>query len=199
MVSTNDEIVNEVASVEVQQQAASAVTTDAAGDMIKAVISDEDFEKAQKTFQLGKKNLLLNKYDESVNNIEEACKIYSAKFGELDPQCAEIYFFYGRALLELARVENTVLGNALNGVPEDSEPINDSRYGNPDEVAAEEKDEIAEKVMDALCSNEGNRSLSLCLFYSIKARVLLKLIRIYFSRRINNRAKWQRKEQRRES
>ena len=37
--------------------------------------SEEDFEKAQKTFQLGKKNLFLNKYDESVNNIGDACKI----------------------------------------------------------------------------------------------------------------------------
>ncbi len=60
----------------------------------------------------------------------------SAKFGEFDSQCAEIYFFYGRALLELARVENTVLGNALNGVPteEENAPINDSRYGNPETV-----------------------------------------------------------------
>lgn len=146
MVSTNDEIVNEVTSVEVQQPTTEIKT-----------ITEEEFEKAQKTFQLGKKNLLLNKYDESVNNIEEACKIYSAKYGELDPQCAEIYYFYGRALLELARVENTVLGNALSGVPEESGPINDSRYGNPDEVAAEEKDDIAEKVMDAMCTNEEER------------------------------------------
>ncbi len=53
----------------------------------------------------------------------------------MDENCAEIYFYYGRALLELARVENTVLGNALNGVPEDDSPIDDSRYGNPDDVA----------------------------------------------------------------
>lgn len=118
--------------------------------------SEEDFEKAQKTFQLGKKNLFLNKYDESVNNIGDACKVYSSKFGELDPQCAEVYFFYGRALLELARVENTVLGNALNGVPEDTGPIDDSRYGNPEDVAADEKKEISEKVIDALCEPEGN-------------------------------------------
>jgi nuclear autoantigenic sperm protein len=59
----------------------------------------------------------------------------SAKYGEMDENCAEIYFYYGRALLELARVENTVLGNALNGVPEDDSPIDDSRYGNPDDVA----------------------------------------------------------------
>ena len=90
-----------------------------------------------------------------MNNIGEACKVFSGKYGELDPQCAEVYFFYGRALLELARVENTVLGNALNGVPEDTGPIDDSRYGNPEDVAADEKKEISEKVIDALCEPEG--------------------------------------------
>jgi len=143
MVSTNDEVMSETPVVEVP------VTN----EVIKP-ISDEEFEKAQKTFQSGKKNLFLNKYDESVNNIGEACKIYSAKFGEFDSNCAELYFYYGRALLELARVENTVLGNALNGVPEDTGPINDSRYGNPEEIPAEEKKEISDKVIDALCSTE---------------------------------------------
>jgi len=114
-------------------------------------VNEEDFINAQKVFQTGKKNLFLNKYDESVNNIGDACKTYSAKFGEMSEQCGEIYYFYGRALLELARVENTVLGNALNGVPEDDSPIDDSRYGNPDDVAEEEQKDITEKVIDALC------------------------------------------------
>ncbi|CAF1021272.1 unnamed protein product [Brachionus calyciflorus] len=141
MVSTTDEVVGEVAAVDAQN---TEIRT----------ISEEEFEKAQKTYQLGKKNLFLNKYDEAVNNIGEACKIYSEKFGELDAQCADIYYFYGRSLLELARVENTVLGNALSGVPEETEPINDSRYGNPEDVNAEEKEEIAEKVIDALCGSD---------------------------------------------
>jgi hypothetical protein len=38
------------------------------------MISDEEFEKAQKMYQQGKKNLFLNKYAESVNNIGDACK-----------------------------------------------------------------------------------------------------------------------------
>merc|ERR1712127_768366 len=135
MVSTTEEVIAPVAPVEAE---------------IKTY-SEEDFTNAQKTFQTGKKNLFLNKYDETVNNIGDACKIYSSKFGEMDSQCAEVYFFYGRALLELARVENTVLGNALNGVPEDDTPINDSRYGNPDDVAEAEKEDITEKVIDALC------------------------------------------------
>jgi tetratricopeptide (TPR) repeat protein len=143
MVSTNDEVLNETPVAQM---------VPVAGEIRN--ITEEDFEKAQKTFQLGKKNLFLNKIDESVNNIGDACNIYTSKFGEFDAQCAEVYYFYGRALLELARVESTVLGNALNGVPEESGPIDDSRYGNPDDVADDEKEEISEKVIDALCNED---------------------------------------------
>lgn len=147
--TTNEEVLQQVNPVEAQlqeQHQASSETVPA---------TEDEWERAQKLFQLGKKNLFLNKYDESVNNIGDACKAFAAKYGEMDPKCAEVYFFYGRALLELARVESTVLGNALTGVPEEteSEAVNDSRYGNPDDVAVEEKNEIAEKVIDALCNN----------------------------------------------
>lgn len=146
MVSPNDEpqTATGAAAADVQIEEASEIK----------VISEEDLVKAQKSFQQGKKNLLLNKYAESVNNIEEACRVYSAKYGEFDPQCAEVYFYFGKALLELARVENNVLGNALSGVPEDTGPIDDSRYGNPDEIPEEEKEQIADKVIDAMCTNE---------------------------------------------
>ncbi|KAG9469732.1 hypothetical protein GDO78_019804 [Eleutherodactylus coqui] len=36
-------------------------------------------------------------------------------------QCADAFFYYGTALLELARMENNVLGNALEGMPEDED------------------------------------------------------------------------------
>lgn len=131
-----------------------------ANEKMENMIGEEEFEKAQKTFQQGKKHLLLNKFDEAVTNIGDACKVFSTKYGEMDQHCAEIYYFYGKALLELARVENTVLGNALNGVPEETEPINDSRYGNPEDVAAEEKKEISEKVIDAMCESEDGQAES---------------------------------------
>jgi tetratricopeptide (TPR) repeat protein len=155
------EVVDKPIEAIVETAAKVAETTDAAaaapiveGEVVieKPVeVTDEEFENAQKQFQLGKKNLFLNKYDEAVKNIGDACEVFSAKYGEMDAQCAEIYFYYGRALLELARVENTVLGNALTGVPEDNTEINDSRYGNPDDINADEKKTISEDVINALC------------------------------------------------
>jgi len=37
----------------------------------------------------------------------------SERYGDTAPECAEVFFYYGKALLELARQENEVLGNAL--------------------------------------------------------------------------------------
>jgi len=75
--------------------------------------------------------------------------------GETAPECADAYFYYGRALLEMARVESGVLGNALDGVPE-GEDMDSSQVENPDKLAEDEKEKIGEQVGEALEENFKN-------------------------------------------
>ena len=41
----------------------------------------------------------------------EACELLAQEFGDKASECAEAYFYYGKALLEAARLEAGVLGN----------------------------------------------------------------------------------------
>ncbi|CAI5637174.1 unnamed protein product [Oreochromis niloticus] len=57
----------------------------------------------------------------AVSVFQEACGMLAEKYGDTADECGEAFFFCGKSLLELARMENSVLGNALEGVPEESE------------------------------------------------------------------------------
>merc|ERR1712010_440766 len=64
----------------------------------------------------GKRDLLVHAIPDAVSNCSKACEIMVKHKGEMATECAEAYFYYGKALLELSRVESGVLGNALDGV-----------------------------------------------------------------------------------
>ena len=63
----------------------------------------------------GKRHLLCKDIPAAVSSLADACKLMASECGEKAPECGEAYYFYGKALLELARLENVVLGNALSG------------------------------------------------------------------------------------
>ncbi|KAL1439423.1 hypothetical protein MTO96_010240 [Rhipicephalus appendiculatus] len=61
----------------------------------------------------GKRDFIVQDYASAAASLEEACKLLANLYGETAKECGEAYLFYGRALLELARQESDVLGNAL--------------------------------------------------------------------------------------
>jgi len=101
----------------------------------------------------GKRDLLCKDIPAAVSSLAEACDVLSAECGEKAPECGEAYYYYGKALLEMARLENLVLGNALSGVPEGEDIDASSQVENPEKITDEERANVEEKVDEALEEN----------------------------------------------
>ncbi|XP_061652222.1 LOW QUALITY PROTEIN: histone-binding protein N1/N2-like [Phyllopteryx taeniolatus] len=109
-------------------------------------------EEANKLIGAGKKHLVTGKVVEAVTALQEACGILAKAYGDTADECAEAFFWCGKALLELARMENTVLGNALEGVPEDDddEKPKDSTVEGTKNVDEKTRDELRVRAYDAM-------------------------------------------------
>ncbi|KAJ0011793.1 hypothetical protein NQD34_012768 [Periophthalmus magnuspinnatus] len=129
-----------------------------------------NMEEANKLIGLGKKHLVMGKVVEAVNTLQEACSMLAKKYGDTADECGEAFYWCGKALLDLARLvykvvfsvgvvtvylisalilcfrmENSVLGNALQGVPEEDEE--------------EEEEEEEEKPKDSNMEMESTENL----------------------------------------
>jgi len=105
----------------------------------------------------GKRNMLCKDIPAAVSCLAEACSLMSAECGEKAPECGEAYYFYGKALLEMARLETVVLGIALSGVPneDDCEEVA-TQVEDPEQMTEEERTDVEEKVNEALVDNFEN-------------------------------------------
>jgi len=110
-------------------------------------------EEASTCLTTGKRHLLVNDVPAAVAEFAQACELLSAEFGETAKECAESYYYYGKSLLEMSRLESGVLGNALDGVPEEEDEANNSKVEDPAKMTEEEKKEVEEKVGEALNQN----------------------------------------------
>merc|ERR1719499_865668 len=92
-------------------------------------------KEAMGNLAAGKRNLLINDISGAVSSFAEACKMMGELYGETAAECGEAFFYYGKALLEMARMENGVLENGLGGVPE-----GDGEEAGGEEASAEGKE-----------------------------------------------------------
>ncbi|GCB70894.1 nuclear autoantigenic sperm protein isoform X2 [Scyliorhinus torazame] len=132
-------------------QEPSASTSSVPGSAEGADISVD----AMKLLGTGKRHMVMEDFAAAVNAFQDACRLLSTTHGEIAEECGEAYFCYGKALLELARMERGVLGNALQGVPDDDDDEEtaageDSKIENPEDLDEKEKEELREQVYAAL-------------------------------------------------
>jgi len=124
---------------------------------------DEDHEyednkaEALACLMEGKRNMLCKDIPAAVSCLAEACELMTAECGEKAPECGEAYYFYGKALLEMARLENVVLGIALSGVTHEEDCVKEvTQVEDPDLMTEEERTDVEEKVNEALTENFEN-------------------------------------------
>ncbi|XP_036205627.1 nuclear autoantigenic sperm protein isoform X4 [Myotis myotis] len=121
---------------------------------------DVDSE-AKKLLGLGQKHLVMGDIPAAVNAFQEAASLLGKKYGETANECGEAFFFYGKSLLELARMENGVLGNALEGVhveeEEGEKTEEESLVENNDNIDEEAREELREQVYDAMGEKEAKK------------------------------------------
>ncbi|XP_032381664.1 nuclear autoantigenic sperm protein isoform X8 [Etheostoma spectabile] len=100
----------------VEEKPCSSAAADVTGDS-----SVDVAEEAKKLIGTGNRHLVMGDVVSAVSVFQDACSMLAAKYGDTAEECGEAFFLCGKSLLELARMENSVLGNALEGVPEESE------------------------------------------------------------------------------
>lgn len=105
-------------------------------------------------FAQGKRHLVVGDISSAVNSLQEACRLLAEQYGETAPECGDAYFYYGRALLEMARMENGVLGNALDG-EEGSTEGEEEEEGDAEGEGEGEGEESQEESQDEGEKEEG--------------------------------------------
>ena len=66
-------------------------------------------------FAAGKRHMLVQDPNAAVASFAEACEALGKIYGETGNELGEPYFYYGKALLDLARMEAGVIDNVLDG------------------------------------------------------------------------------------
>uniref|UniRef100_A0A4W5KJA0 Nuclear autoantigenic sperm protein (histone-binding) n=1 Tax=Hucho hucho TaxID=62062 RepID=A0A4W5KJA0_9TELE len=101
--------------------------------------------EAKKLIGAGNRHLVMGDIVSAVNVFQEACGMLAERYGDTADECGEAFFLCGKSLLELARMENTVLGDALEGVPEESseegEKQENSKFESADNLDDDDDDD----------------------------------------------------------
>merc|ERR1712029_1334783 len=92
---------------------------------------------------------------EALDDLSEACEIFAKTHGVNAEVCAEPFFFYGKALLKMSKIESAVLGNAFEGFEHEvvEEKPDFSQVEDHKSMSRAEMEEIDEQVWEAFEEN----------------------------------------------
>jgi len=99
-------------------------------------------EKIEKLLQEGRRAMIGEDFQGSLQPLSECCHLITTNFGEMDPQLADPAYYYGSSLLEVVRATQNVFGG---GVEEKVEGAKEEEKNKPEkeklESVPEEKEE----------------------------------------------------------
>ena len=72
-------------------------------------------ELAMNLLVQGRRHLLVSDIPSAIAALAESSQLLVEQYGEFADECAESYYYYGVALLEMARTDSDVLGDAVEG------------------------------------------------------------------------------------
>ncbi|CAH8676435.1 unnamed protein product [Schistosoma haematobium] len=105
----------------------------------------------------GRRDLVCGDINKAVDNFQKACEALSMIHGDFHEALAIPNLLYGTALLELSRIESSVIGNALDGIPDSDKNDSESDDGIIEpgpELTTEEREDISNQVIDAMCEDK---------------------------------------------
>ena len=71
--------------------------------------SMEVLNLAMQHLAAGKRSLLISDPNAAVSSLALSCELLGTHYGEMAFECGEPYYYYGKALVELARLEANVI------------------------------------------------------------------------------------------
>lgn len=81
----------------------------------KPLTKEQATEKANSLLVQGRRHLLVSDIPNAIAALAESSELLGEHYGEFADECAESYYYYGKALLEMARLDPDVLGDAVEG------------------------------------------------------------------------------------
>jgi len=123
-----------------------------------ALPNAENVAEMEKLMSDGKRNYVCQQPHLAMDCFVELCEMMSKCYGQESEKCVDAYLMYGKTLIDVARLENGVLGHAIKEMPVFGSETDDAETEKEETNTEDEEDsapnlkpeEIREKVVLAL-------------------------------------------------